>query len=382
MNLSRQAIVRRLRPPALKPVQIIYPYQREFPPNLGYTLAVDPAEPVVAPGDGTVEYVKQAAAGWRFKNAGSYRTKTIRIDHGQGIKTYVSGLGTVVPVSPNVTRGQLLGYSAAGEIFFAVEVERSLMNPVAINDFFSPRDGKIYFEQPNFMTQAPTVIKRLASTISDLFYAGLNYLLPVPPPVILFNVAFNGDGSKVGLAAVGSGDDDYWNVYAPVDFFVTGYACYYVYYSYYGGGQFYNLPVMVPLNDYRQAKAKVFLERVPPMSSVSGVGSSWDDMLAGWIGGYSGATPFVNTFRLRGLPSGSYTLYLYSEQGTNPQVSYFQVTVDGGTTFTGNTNPTGATSFLLNDNYVAFDLSLGYRSVVEITVNGYLSGLQIRRVIS
>ncbi len=363
-------------------MRIVYPYQREVPRNYGYTLAVEPGEPVVAPGDGTVHSIKVTAPGWRFQQAANRRSTVLCIDHGYGVKTYLAGLSALSAVSGSVLRGDVLGYSAAGEIFFAIEIDHSMANPAAINPFFEPRDGSIFWEQPNFMAQAPTVVRRLVTTVQNLLYSGLSYFIPETPTSILFNIAFNGDGSKTGMAVVGNGDDDYWNSYDPVDFFVTGSACYYVYYSAYAWhttlGHYFNLPLLLPLKDYRQRAAKVFLERVPPLSAFGGSGSSWDSMMARWIGGYSGATPFVNTFRLRGLPAGSYTLYLYAEQGTLPEVSYFQVTV-GGTTLTGNTNPTGATSFLQDDNYVAFDVSLGYRSVVEFTSSGYLSGLQIWR---
>ena len=360
-------------------MRIIYSYQREFPPNLGYTLAIPSTEPVLAPGDGTISFIKSAASGWRFRNPASARTIAISIDHGEGVKTYVAGLAAGSVTSPQVTRGQVLGYSAAGEIFLAVEIDRTFVNPASVNEFFAPRDGEIFYQQPNFISQAPTIVKQSLSAIADIFYNSLSYFLPSPAPLILFNIDFNGNGSKNGLAAVGSGDDDYWNVYDPINFFTSAYGCAYFYPTPTFGAMF-NAPMLVPLKDYRQRSSKVFLERVAPLSAVSGVAAGWDEMLGTWIGGYSGMTPYVNTFRLRGLPSGDYTLYLYSDQGTTPNVSYFQATV-GGTTLTGNTNPTGALSFLENDNYVAFDLSLGYRSVVEITTSGYLAGLQMRRII-
>jgi hypothetical protein len=292
----------------------------------------------------------------------------------------VAGLVAPAALGPTITRGQVLGYPASGEVFFAIEIDRTFVNPAAVNEFFAPRDGSIFYQQPNFISQAPAVVKQLISTVSEVLYSGLNYFVPAPSPLVLVNIDFNGDGTKKGLAAVGSGDDDYWNVYDPIDFYTSAYACAY-YYPTPTFGAIFNAPMLVPLKDYQQRARKIYLERVAPLSAVSGVAASWDAMLGTWIGGYSGITPYVNTFKLRGLPSGNYTLYLYSDQGTVPSVSYFQVTV-GTTTLTGNTNPTGALSFLENDNYVAFDLSLGYRSVVEITASGYLAGLQIRRMIA
>lgn len=378
MNLSKQAILRKLRPPSLKPVRIVFPYQRESPPNYGYTLAIAVNDAVVAPGDGQTIFVRPAMVGWRFNNPQHGRTYAVCIDHGQGVKTYVHGIVPAVNVGSRISRGQLLGRSVSGEVFFAVEVDRGMINPAVVSEYFSPRDGVIFYEQPNFVRQAPTLIRQAFSTVADLLWAGLHYFLPSVPPPLLFNVDFYGDGTKIGAAATWVTDTDFWNVYDPVDFTLVGYACYYAYGGYGYLGMAYNQPPLVPLNDYQGRHSKVFLERVLPLSSAAGAATSWDPMMATWVGGYTGSTPYVNTFGLRGLPRGNYTIYLYSEQGSPPHVSYFQVTVDGYTQ-TGQTNPTGASAFSSGENYVAFDISLGYRSVVLFTTSGYLSGMQIKR---
>lgn len=378
MTSSRQDVLRALRPPTLKATQVVFPFQRNEPKNLGLTLGVNAGDALVAPGDGVVDLAQSGTPGWRFRDAATGRSKAVRIDHGFGVKSYVHGLQPSVVKGSRVTRGQQIGTAVGTEVWFAVELSRSMLNPSAVNDYFAPRDGTIFPGQAGYIRQAPTVIKQTATTIRSAVEAGVRYFFSGTAQPILFNVAFNGSGAKSGLAVVGYEDTDYWNVYDPVEFIVTGTACDY---SYGGGsyiGSYYNSSPMAQLKDYREENAKVFLERIAPLSVYAGTAVSWDDLLASWIGGYAGMVPYVNVFKLRGLPRGSYDIYLYADQGTYPDSSYFQVDVDGATQ-TGNTSPSGASSWIEDDNFVKFSLSLGARSVVEITATGYLSGLQIIR---
>jgi hypothetical protein len=371
--MSRSAIVRKLRPPALTPVQITRPFQREAPSNFGFVLAIAEDANIVAPGDGVVASIRRTRPGWNSSLVANRNSLCLCLDHGEGIKTYIHGIKNLKMIPSTVTRGDVLGTST-GEVFFAVEVDRTLINPALVNPFFVPRDGQIYFEQPNFIAQAPITVRSLISNVRVAVENTLSYFIRPGGGFILFNVDFNGNGSKTGLAATGVSDTDHWNVYDPVDFYITGYTC-----GYYGvgtGARYFNQALLVPLRTYLNAPSKVFLERVVPLTSFASAGASWDAMLASWVGGYSGPTPFVNAFNLRGLPRGNYGLYLYAEQGTTPLTSIFQVTVDGSAQ-TATLNPTGVSSFVENDNYAYFELNLSARSAVEIVANGYLSGLQI-----
>jgi len=172
--------------------------------------------------------------------------------------------------------------------------------------------GKIRF--------APDRITRdLSAGVSAVLNNGIRYFKQlVSPTPFLVSIAFNGDGSKVGLGATGYAADDYWNVYTPADFLATAESCCYT-----SGFTFYSfsdLPVLA-LNDYSNTLCPAILERVAPLYSAASSGSSWDNMLKAWVGGYSGPIPYENTFRFRNLVAGAYDLYLYADRGTFPAAS-------------------------------------------------------------
>ncbi len=192
---------------------------------------------------------------------------------------------------------------------------------------------------------------------------------------MLFNVAFNGNGEKTGLAVAGIGPADYWNVYTPVNFATTySYACYS------GGAQSFPLTPAVFLLDYAQNKSPVWLERLSPLYNIAGSAVTWDEMLDYWIGGYAGPTPYVNTFNVRGLPPGNYAVYFYANQGSGAQVSTFMVSVNGGAPTSLTNNPTSTQAFLEGENYVVFNVLLPYGGKITVQAIGYWSGLQIVRV--
>lgn len=186
-----------------------------------------------------------------------------------------------------------------------------------------------------------------------------------------------------GPAVVGA-VGDYWNIYTPVAF-TQDYRVCYCSYSYGGTPEVcftYSSVPYVYLKDSTQADTPIWLERIAPLVNNSGYTPTWNGMLATWIGGYDlGGVPYQSTFRLHGLPPGTYELYLYSDQTFSGSGSDYYVQVDSGPVQTASTTPTGATSWVLNDNYVLFSgLDIVPGSIIRIEVLGYLAGLQVRRV--
>jgi hypothetical protein len=144
-----------------------------------------------------------------------------------------------------------------------------------------------------------------------------------------------------------------------------------------GGTNFSSSPVAF-LNDYTNTSYPVRLERVSPMSADAGAGSSFDPMLADYIGGYSG-TAISNSFKLKGAPGGNFDLYLYSDKTSGTLASTFRVGVNGASPTVKQNTPTGATTFIESNNYVKYNLSLTAGDVVDITVEGFWSGMQLFR---
>lgn len=373
MNVTRQTTLRKLRPPSLEPVRVIFPFQRESPPNYGYTLEIETGRPVVAPGDGVVDLVVSAAPGWRYRKAATRRTTAVRIDHGLAVKTYVHGVTPAVTKGAQVTRGQLLGYATSGEVFFAIEVAGSMLNPAAVNGFFTPRDGTIFYQQANFIRQAPTVIRQTVTADRMLLYAENCYFLPGTVAPVRFNLNFNGANDKSGAAVIGT-DTDVWQDVAPVFFGITGYSAFCGY-----SATLFSAEQGFFLNDYRGQKTKVYFER-GSLTSNAGTTAFFDPMLSSWIGGYSGMTPLENTFTIRNLPGGTYRLYLYANGGTTADASTFYVQVDAGSPVPQTNAPTVVTDWVEGENYALYDgLVVLNHGRIEVRVYGYLSGLQLER---
>lgn len=381
-NLSSEvtAVVLRLRPPFAKPSAIAYGYAAGGTmPNSGYTLTVPSGEPLVAPGDGIIEQAVPAAQNWRFTSPSYYDTTAsyaIVINHGQGVRTVVHGLQSVlVTGSQAVQRGQLLGYAADVEVFIGVNVNGSYVDPSCVNRHFVAQDGNVAPGYGGFLRQAPDILIRSAGTVVSYLLSGLRFFSSVPPPPVLFNIAFNGNGLKTGLAATGVAPTDFWNAYAPVNFAASySYACFS------GGAQSFSSAPTLPLLDYSGTAGPVWLERLNPMLAISGSTASWDEMLASWLGGYAGSTPYTNTFNIRGLPPGGYSVYLYANQAMGLAASTFMVSVNGGTPTSLSNSPTTTPVFLNGENYVVFSVVLPYAGKITVSSIGYLSGLQVIRV--
>lgn len=382
LNLSPQitAVTMRLRPPFAKPAKVVYRYSPSHSsPNLGYTLSVPAGEPVISPGDGVIEQAVPAAQHWKFTSPSYYDTTAsyaVVINHGQGVRTIVHGLQSVlVTGSQTVQRGQLLGYPADVEMFVGVYVNGNYIDPSTVNRHFAVQDELVAPGQGGFLRQAPDILIRAAGTVASYFIAGLRYFSSIPPVPVLFNIAFNGNGEKTGLAATGISSNDCWNVYTPVNFTGTySYACYS------GGAQTFPITPAVFLLDYAKNTSPVWLERLSPQYGIGGSAVTWDEMLDDWIGGYAGPTAYVNTFNIRGLPPGNYAVYFYANQGSGALVSTFMVSVNGGTPTSQTNNPTSTQAFLNGENYSVFNVQVPLGGKITVQAIGYWSGLQIIRV--
>src|SRR5574337_943965 len=386
MNISagRALVLARLRPPFARSAYVLFRATGEGPVNSGITFETVLNEPAVAPGAGTVSRIYSALPDWQTSDQ-QLQQSTVRhvvIDHGNGITTTVGGIATLaVKQGQTVSRGDKLGDLFTNQLFFSVAVNKRTFNPCTISEHWLIQNGNVVTGQGGKIRFAPDrIVRDLTQGFATLWANSLNYFVDLfHSPKLIVNVAFNGDGSKVGPGATSMTDADYWNVYTPTDFTATAAgACYYYYYGGGGSAAFYafSAPVVVELNDYTQTRSPVFLERIAPLFSAASSGVSWDNMLKFWVGGYLGPVPYENTFKLRNMPPGNYNLYLYANQGSTT----FYAAVNLDTPVAKANSPTGTTAFVENANYVKYTLTVPASGYIVFKAVGYLSGLQLERV--
>jgi hypothetical protein len=375
LNTAQQGVLRRLRPPCARALRVVFPFQHA-PANYGLTLQVPQGEPVVSPGNGRITLVRSTSASWQFTKPSVHEfasTYAVLIDHGQNIKTLLHGLESIdVNFGQSVTRGTRLGLAAGSEIFFGIQAQNNFFDPSTVNRHFVPKDEQLVSGQGGFLKQAPDLLLRAAGNFISTIYSSIRYIWDRTLPPILINIDFNGSGLKHGAAAVGITPTDYWNIAEPADFIIsqTGYYnCF---------GSTFNIPPLRFLKDYTGKDTMVQFERIVATNHF-GTSPSFDPMLATWIGGYSGASPYTNFFAIRGLPTGAYKFRLYANDGTIPLVSNFYVALDNDIPTLKTNNPTLAPAFVQDQNYVTFIVLVPYRSVVNIKSYGFVSGLQISR---
>ncbi len=142
----------------------------------------------------------------------------------------------------------------------------------------------------------------------------------------------------------------------------------------------YSADPVLPLRDSNGVRSVIKLERVDPLTADAGTGTSFDPMLATWIGGLDGlSVPILNGFRLLDIPTGTYDLYLYAGESPGDTTDFY-LSVNSQPYSLKSATPTGALTFVANDNYVLFNnLVLSSGSVLDIRVLGFLAGLQLRR---
>lgn len=401
MNISTEslAVLRRLRLPSARPALLLFPYTPEGAANSGITVELAAGEPAVAAGAGTVEDVYTALPQFQTTDP-SLRSSAaghVLIDHGGQIKTLVGGLeNTVVHKGQTVLRGDRLGDLKGSQLFFSASVGRKTVNPLTISRHWLPQNGNIVTGQGGHIRFAPDrIVRDLSNGISVTLTNGVKYFRQaLTPAPFLVNVDFNGGGTKTGPAATGVTDADHWNVYTPVDFTAAASAtCYYGtgssygYWFGYGYGYGYGVidfktftsdPVLC-LAGYDGLPSNVLLERIAPLFSASGSGACWDSMLATWIGGYIGPVPYENTFRIRNIPSGSYDLFLYANQGALPEASTFYAATGTGLPTAKGNSPTVSSVFVEDGNYVKFQLTVPAGGYITFKAVGYLSGMQLQR---
>lgn len=376
---QRIAILRKLRPPHTQPVKVVYTFSRAEPANWGLTLAVGKGVPLVAPGDGTVDQIAYLEAKWR-NDIGLVRCLGIRIDHGQGVKTWVHGFDVPATGYGPVKRGQLLGYATQDQIFFGVEYNGTLQDPTHVNQHFGLMDGWLGYQKETKLRQAPDLLTTALTLIQSYLWQGIRYFFPPVPVPVLFNLNFNGHHDKTGPAQIGA-QGDVWNDIPAIDFAPVGYG-YYGYILYYGycyGGVHFPAGLGFFLNDFRGVATKVYYER-GLLTSAAGDTPFFDPMLSSWVGGYNGATPLLNSFTVRNLPAGVYDLYLYSNGGATSDQTTFYVSVNYGVPQTKTITPTGVNAWVEDENYAKFgSLTIPSRGAITVSAYGYLAGLQLQR---
>ena len=370
-SIATSNVLKRLRPPFARSAQLISSYTLSSA-TPGITVALPAGEPAIAAGSGAVQTVRPSP----FNGAAAL---AITIDHGSGVTTTTAGLtGSAVTPGSQVLRGDLLGSPLTGHVLFSASVGGIPVDPLRLNRHWLPQNANVVTGQGGYIRFAPDrMLRDLSGGIAATVTGGVTYftnLLAAPAPLLL-NVAFNGDGSKTGSAATGS-TGDFWNVYAPVDFTATvSSSCStnpYNFYVYEGEAAF-------NLNTSDGVPSSAFIERIAPLFSAAGSGSSWDNMLKFWVGGYLGPVPYENSFRLRNLTAGQYTVYLYGSQGTYPASSTFYVSLNNSSPVALSTYPQGDVAFVPGHNYVSVSFSVPAGGYITIKAVGYLSGLQVQR---
>lgn len=378
MNESRKIVLKQLRSPYVHPARIAYSFSRTLPTNYGLTLEVTAGQPLIAAGDGNVDFIKVLGARWR-NDLGIVRSLAVRIDHGCGVKTWIHGFSHTVAALGPVQRGALLGYSGQDQIFFGLEIEGNLVDPTHANRHLGFMDGFLGYEKATNLHQAPDIVTTTVSLIRSLLWQGVRYFIPPVHVPVRFNLDFNGQGGKSGAAVAGSAMD-VWHIVPALDFSPLG-TCGYGGYGgnccgglvFLGGAQGFFL------SDFRGAATKVYFER-GLLTSAAGVSAFFDPMLSSWVGGYAGATPYVNSFTLRNLPGGTYDLYVYTNGGITADSTTVYCSVNGAIATVKVATPTSASAWVEDENYVAYpSLSVPSKGNIAITVYGYLSGLQLVR---
>ena len=380
-----KGVLRRLRPPSAKDLRLLHPFSVQ-PANIGHTYQIESGEDVIAAGSGTIKSIKLLFASWQH-SAGLLDdglTWAVTIDHGFGIETLLHGIQNIedgIRAGDAVVRGASLGTALTNEIFLQYSANGAFYDPTSINRHFPTLDGSEVPDKGGYIQKAPDLTDRtFLGTLRTGIVNGIRKFFTTDCSVsqMLVNVDFNGDGLMAGQAVAGIADTDYWNIIEAAAFnggeSSDNYACYY------GGsaGLTFQSPPVVVLNDYTSARSQVQLHKTA-MTLDASSSAEFSRMLSTYVGGYSGSTALVNSFEIRNLTPGAYTLYLYANQGSDPSVTTFQVSVDGGSPTSKTNDPTTVASYIENRNYVIYDLTVVNGSYVTVVANGYLCGMQLFR---
>ncbi len=374
-ELHLSAILRKLRPPCLNPVRVVYGFSRQEPLNYGLTLSVDEGTPLIAPGDGVVDVISLIGGKWR-SDLGAVRLTGVRIDHGRGLKTWVHGIGTPTTNYGPITRGQQLGLAGSTQVFFGVEHNGVFQDPTHINPSFTIQDGFLNYGKSSKIRQAPDLVTTIFTDISSIFASGIRYFFPPTPTKVQFNLDFNGQGTKFGPAVAGS-DGDLWQPISPMDFWPIPVSPGY-YYGFCAGGFTFQGPQGFFLNDYQGAPTKVYFERIM-LTAASGISPFFDPMLSSWVGGYSGMSALVNAFAIRNLPAGVYDVYVYTNGGVTADPTTVYFSADDGTPTPQTATPTVVADWVQGGNYLHATLTVQSRGKITILTYGYLAGVQVIR---
>ncbi len=397
--LSREAarVLSALRPPSSKPLKLVYGFSATHS-SLGNTLELEVGEEVVSPGTGQVVGLVKRFSQFEhtYGALDGLPTYEVTIDHGQGVMSVIKGLATTsFQIGGFVQRGDPIGSTLTQEFFLGVSYNAEWLNPQTINRNFRTYGEYVPAQTGKLRQAIDRLIRNLSGNVISVLYNRLRYYIDQITGFkpLLVNVDFNGDGTKVGLAALGLTATDYWNVFGMAAFSWTAgdyySCCYYGYgygYSYgYGCGaplKVFNISPQTRLYDYRHKLSPVWLERVAPASGIGGTQANWDELISNWIGGWSGSLPDENFFSIRGLVAGTYRVACYADVSYRAPatVSTFYASVNSGTPTSKSTAITAVTYWEENANYVTFDLTIPAGGVINLKAYGYFDGLQIQRL--
>jgi murein DD-endopeptidase MepM/ murein hydrolase activator NlpD len=366
-------VLKALRIPCARTCTLVYGFSREAQTNIGYTLEMPDGEPAVACGTGTVIAIRERFADWAYSSAlSNVLIKEVLIEHGDGVRTLISGLASVSVVDgDSVERGAEIGYGATSQVHFRILLFEQAIDPAVLGAPFAMYDGRYVPGQDRKIRFAPDKVQRDPSEgYLVRLYNGIRYFKALISSNFLVSVDCNGSGTKVGPGQVTVNSSDYWNVYSPAQFYAVGtYAC--------GYGTLFSSDPVLWLYGYDGERTSAWIEKiVEPLAPFYGSTSAWDTMLGTWLGGYSGINPVETFFNVRGLPMGTLDVYLYGFVASTT----FMVSVNSGSIATQVLNPNGTAGYAEGRNYVKFTVSMPFRGILNVKAFGYFSGMQIIKV--
>lgn len=379
VTTNQQRVLDTLRAPSRYKSQILHNFATEGETCYGYVLRLDPNEPVLMPAQGKITSIRRVFADWPGLDE-QYRSQFVyeaSIDLGSDITVVITGLSAVSALRGVVyARGTEIGNPFITDILFSLRINGNPVSP-GVNKWMSRQDERWVPGQGGSLRAAPDITERVpAGTGLQKLVNGIRYYYDSwTAGSFSINVDFNGSGNKTGLAASGISASDYWNTFASGAFVYTTdpNACYCITYSGPVCGKIPNVPPATFLKAHNGKKTGVRLVRVAVASADAGSAAYFDPMLSTWIGSSLLA---ANEFSIEGLPSGNYTLHVYS---AGPAVANSSITVTVGAPSTKTVTSIAGAYFLENSNYAKFTFTLASKQSVHLLCAGFLNGLQISR---
>lgn len=367
-----------LRPPFVRSSTLLYPFSTGARYNTWVTYDLPEGEYAYSPGNGSVELVEHAVAPFYTENGDLVNTPvyTITINHGQKVYTKVSGiLSTDMYAGASVIRGDYLGDLLTTQLGFSLRINGINTDPSTASKYFELQDGASTPAQVGKVRFAPAIEPRDTSEgVTAAIVNGKQYFSSNAK--YLLNINFNAAAGlvlKKGKAVAGFSTEDVWNDYVPVNFTESNVVCDYTYS--YSHSYAYSATPWLQLNQYTGQVGVSMLQRIAPLTSVSGTLNAFDPMLQTFVGGVGES----NTFNIRNVPPGAYDIYVYSYKPTTGTTSVY-TSANGATPVLQTiTHGSVLTTWVEGQNYVKRSLYVTTSRKVSVSVYGTLSGLQLVR---